>query len=1420
MERVTLLVLRRRRSAATRSSASASRCARRPRPRRHPPTAGRRRRRGGAHPRGARAHRRQRRARGAAARSRPQRAPPPHAPPRHRAPEPGRAGRHRARRRARPGRLRRRRSRRSEPRWEQKPVAVLAIDRRRARTHVVEPWTARAALGDDDRRARRRLRRRRAWHARRRGSPPSSASRARSSSCRSAPCRRRSRSSGSLGEHDPRPELRIAVHVGAVRVDAAAPDAPARAPPDRRHARAAGAPARPRRAGRDPGVARGRAGASRRGCELRAARAPPRRGGHAHGARRRRARGAAPATAEPRAGADALRRRERELGAPARELRERGRPGTGQVVFVVGEAGHRQVAPAGRVPRARLGDEPHLLGRGTLRLVRHDDARSCRSSTRLRRFFGIDDRDDEASARRQGRARRSRALGADLAWTLPFVRQVLGLAARRRGRRRARLRQPAQRDVPRAEGADAARAPSATPLVLVVEDLHWIDPASEEFLGFLADAVPTTRALLVCSHRPGYRHPLRRPQLPRPRRAAAAVGARRWRHDRRAARARRTCPPRCSALIARQGRGQSVLRRGGDALAARGRHAARARTAASSWRATRPRSRCPTRIQDVLIARLDRLADDARRAIQVASVIGREFALRLLERITEAGEHVRTQVEELRALELIYEKAAHPELAYMFKHALTHDVAYESVLARAPARAAPHDRARDRGALRRPARRALRDAGAPLRARRGLGAGARLPRARRREGGRELRQPRRRSPTAGRRSRSPTGWAPTCRDERRRALEEQLGARVLLRERVRRVGRGVRARGRAQRRPGHARARPRRAGFSFFWGNATTRARRCDRAALRARAAPRAAPAAEALAVANAGFFRGVCEATSTAEAARDGARSRSRRAPATRRCVALIRFNLAQVAEWTRRLPARDRDQRARRSPPAAASASRTWSIWPAGSSARRAAASATTARAIAQLTEACEVCDRIGDRAWKSRLLNTLGWCFAEIGSHRARPRVQRARRGARARDRRSRRSSPTPRSISPPTTSRSATRADARPTSSPSCSALARPGDPWMRWRYALHAQASRGPPRAPGAGDPSAALAHAHAEVDGARAPPCAEGRGAGARARGRRAARHGRAARARTTALVGAIGIADTIGYPRRCGRPWRRSPSWRAGRAVRRRRRGTTSGVARCWRMRCAPCPRTSCDGTWPPRRSSEVMRTQSLVTAAARSPRLEPAAGVRLAPRGSRPSDAGCGAPPHDHERRRRRVRRAVWQRGLARHPVRGAAGRPAALAGAGAAAAAGTASATRSPPARRACSTRARFGGVEDVPAGRAGRQRGLPLPERLRAALARRRAPGRAAGDGLDPRRRQLVGACRLLRRRQPGGARGRRGRDDQLPPRTVRLVPARGAARRRRRATLERSGNFGTLDQVARARMGARQRRRRSAAIPAT
>src|SRR6185369_1809391 len=231
----------------------------------------------------------------------------------------------------------------------------------------------------------------------------------------------------------------------------------------------------------------------------------------------------------------------------------------------------------------------------------------------------------------------------------------------------------------RALRALAERIAANVPLVLVVEDLHWIDPATEEWLLFFAEVVATVRCLMIVSHRTGYRLPfpdrsfhvhVALPPLSGGEMAAitgALLGG-------------ATLPDELRALIAGKAEGNpffveelvrslledGALRREGDRVVL----------------ATElDRLIVPDTVQDVLIARIDRLGEDSRRAIQVASVIGREFALRLLARITDAGERLGGQVEELRNLELIYEKAMHPELAYMFKHALTHDVAYESVLA-------------------------------------------------------------------------------------------------------------------------------------------------------------------------------------------------------------------------------------------------------------------------------------------------------------------------------------------------------------------------------------------------------------------------------------------------------------------------------------------------------------------------------------------------------------------------------------------------------------------------------------------------------------------------------------------------------------------------------------------------------------------
>src|SRR4030095_10147391 len=84
----------------------------------------------------------------------------------------------------------------------------------------------------------------------------------------------------------------------------------------------------------------------------------------------------------------------------------------------------------------------------------------------------------------------------------------------------------------------------------------------------------------------------------------------------------------------------------------------------------------PSSIQDVIAARIDRLADAPKRTLQLASRIGREFTRRLTDRLGEIRERTDEFLRELAALELILERRLYPELAYMFKHALTQAARY------------------------------------------------------------------------------------------------------------------------------------------------------------------------------------------------------------------------------------------------------------------------------------------------------------------------------------------------------------------------------------------------------------------------------------------------------------------------------------------------------------------------------------------------------------------------------------------------------------------------------------------------------------------------------------------------------------------------------------------------------------------------
>ena len=99
------------------------------------------------------------------------------------------------------------------------------------------------------------------------------------------------------------------------------------------------------------------------------------------------------------------------------------------------------------------------------------------------------------------------------------------------------------------------------------------------------------------------------------------------------------------------------------------------------WREQSRSRRVPATVQAVLAARIDRLSPDEKRLLQSAAVIGKDVPFVLLQAIAELSEEeLRRELGQLQAGEFLYETSLFPDLEYTFKHALTHEVAYGSVL--------------------------------------------------------------------------------------------------------------------------------------------------------------------------------------------------------------------------------------------------------------------------------------------------------------------------------------------------------------------------------------------------------------------------------------------------------------------------------------------------------------------------------------------------------------------------------------------------------------------------------------------------------------------------------------------------------------------------------------------------------------------
>jgi len=217
-------------------------------------------------------------------------------------------------------------------------------------------------------------------------------------------------------------------------------------------------------------------------------------------------------------------------------------------------------------------------------------------------------------------------------------------------------------------------------LVLAVEDLHWIDKTSEDFLDYLTGWLANTQILLILLYRPEYTHQwgsksyynrIGLDQLG-PASSAELISA---------ILENGAVAPELREVILNRATGNPLfMEEFAHTLMENG----SIRKKGDQYVLTRKASEIevPDTIQGIIAARMDRLEENLKQTMQVASVIGRDFAFRILDAITGTKEELKSYLLNLQGLELIYEKRLFPELEYIFKHALIQEVAYNSLLNR------------------------------------------------------------------------------------------------------------------------------------------------------------------------------------------------------------------------------------------------------------------------------------------------------------------------------------------------------------------------------------------------------------------------------------------------------------------------------------------------------------------------------------------------------------------------------------------------------------------------------------------------------------------------------------------------------------------------------------------------------------------
>jgi class 3 adenylate cyclase/tetratricopeptide (TPR) repeat protein len=366
--------------------------------------------------------------------------------------------------------------------------------------------------------------------------------------------------------------------------------------------------------------------------------------------------------------------REREL-EELRKVLGRAAEGRGQVVAIVGEPG---------VGKSRLVWEVTHSHRTYGWLIVQAGSVSYGKATLylpfvdlLKGYFQIQDRHDH-------REIREKVIGKLLALDealKPFLPTFLALLDVPVDDPEWQILDPSQRRMRTLEATKRLllRESQAQPLLVVFEDLHWIDTETQALLDTLVDSLPSTRVVLLVNYRPEYQHDwgsktyytqLRLDPLPQESTEEflnALLGS----------------DPELQSL-GRQLMGRTegnpfFLEESVRTLVETGVLGGEP----GAYRLTKmfQPTLVPPTVQAVLAARIDRLPPDEKYLLQAASVIGTDVPFTLLQALADVPDDaLRRGLEHLQAAEFIYETSIFPDVEYTFKHALTHEVVYRGLL--------------------------------------------------------------------------------------------------------------------------------------------------------------------------------------------------------------------------------------------------------------------------------------------------------------------------------------------------------------------------------------------------------------------------------------------------------------------------------------------------------------------------------------------------------------------------------------------------------------------------------------------------------------------------------------------------------------------------------------------------------------------